>query len=118
MLPRIPRRRIWLVPVLALNVGLIYHWSQLKAYVLSPFQASIKPANSTLGFGAVLVVSSEKSRRENLLQAANVTEIELIVPEQPTWTHFDVDKFASTEVHDNEYGSLLAWMGHLHALKM
>ena len=118
MLPRILRHRMWLVLVLALNVGLIYHWSRLKASVLSPFTTSIKPANSTLGFGAVLVVSSEKSsRRRDLLQAANVTEIELVIPNQPTWTHLDIAEFGSTEVHDNNYGSLLAWMGHLHALK-
>jgi hypothetical protein len=62
------------------------------------------PANRTLGFGAIVVVSKEGSaRRHALLQAANVTDIELTIPQQPQWTESE--------------GSLLAWMGHLNVLQ-
>ncbi|KAF2748759.1 glycosyltransferase family 25 protein [Sporormia fimetaria CBS 119925] len=76
------------------------------------------PANRTLGFGAVLVVSKEGSeRRHALLQAANVTEIDMKIPKQPAWTNDEVDRFRNGQDKDVQRGSLLAWMGHLNVLK-
>lgn len=77
------------------------------------------PANKTLGFGAILVVSKEGSeRRHSLLQAANVTDIDLTIPAQPKWSQDDVDKFRNNQHTDEEVrGSILAWLGHRHALK-
>ncbi|KAF2686686.1 glycosyltransferase family 25 protein [Lentithecium fluviatile CBS 122367] len=76
------------------------------------------PANSTLGFGAVVVVSRDGSeRRHSLLQAANVTDIELTIPQQPQWTDGDVEKFRGQEEEGVEKGSVLAWMGHHNVLQ-
>ncbi|KAF2648312.1 glycosyltransferase family 25 protein [Lophiostoma macrostomum CBS 122681] len=75
-------------------------------------------ANRTLGFGAVLVVSKDGSeRRHSLLQAANVTDIELTIPHQPTWTEGDVEKFVNNEEDHVQKGSILAWLGHHNALR-
>lgn len=69
--------------------------------------------NSTLGFGRIYVVSKKDSpRRSGLLQAANVTELQLTIPVQPQWTDQDL------KGHPNiGRGSLLAWLGHLHTLR-
>ncbi|KAF2262841.1 hypothetical protein CC78DRAFT_545475 [Lojkania enalia] len=76
------------------------------------------PANSTLGFGAIVVVSKEESeRRHSLLQAANVTDIDLTIPQQPIWTNRDVESFRNNEVDKVQIGSILAWMGHRNALQ-
>ncbi|KAF2729370.1 hypothetical protein EJ04DRAFT_546334 [Polyplosphaeria fusca] len=76
------------------------------------------PANATLGFGAIVVVSkSESDRRHSLLQAANVTNIDLTIPQQPEWTEGDVQKFRNKQENDVQRGSILAWMGHHHALR-
>jgi hypothetical protein len=70
--------------------------------------------NSTLGFGTIYVVSKENSpRRHNLLQAANITELDFTIPVQPKWTADDLDG------HPNiGKGSLMAWLGHLHSLRL
>lgn len=76
------------------------------------------PANKTLGFGAVVVVSKEGSdRRHSLLQAANVTDINLTIPQQPKWTEGDVQKFRNGQEDGVQRGSILAWMGHRNALR-
>jgi hypothetical protein len=75
-------------------------------------------ANRTLGFGAVVVVSKENSlRRHALLQAANVTDIDLTIPMQPQWTEADVETFRNGQENNVQYGSILAWMGHHNALR-
>jgi hypothetical protein len=75
------------------------------------------PANSTLGFGAVVVVSREGSKRRHaLVQAANVTSVELTIPKQPEWTEGDLQRFIDGQ--DNvQRGSMLAWLGHRNALQ-
>jgi hypothetical protein len=76
------------------------------------------PANRTLGFGAVVVVSKTGSdRRYSLEQAANVTDIDLTIPKQPRWTEGDLTNFRNGQENDIQRGSLLAWMGHRHALQ-
>lgn len=81
-----------------------------------------EPANSTLGFGAIFVVSASGSpRRERLIQAANVTEIDLVVPELPKWTEEDEAKFRSglkEQDRDAGHGSIMAWFSHVHILKL
>lgn len=75
------------------------------------------PANSTLGFGAVIVVSKDGSeRRHALVQAANVTDLHLTIPKQPQWTEGDVQKFIDGQ-DDVQRGSILAWLGHHNALR-
>jgi hypothetical protein len=75
------------------------------------------PANSTLGFGAVVAVSRDDSkRRRSLVQAANVTDFDLTIPSQPEWTEGELHKFANGQ--DNvQRGSMLAWLGHHNALR-
>ncbi|KAF2871347.1 hypothetical protein BDV95DRAFT_495105, partial [Massariosphaeria phaeospora] len=69
-------------------------------------------------FGVVLAVSHAKSpRREGLLYAADLTGINITIPEQPVWTKDDLDGFKSTERSRISRGSALAWMGHLNALE-
>ncbi|KAF2456849.1 hypothetical protein BDY21DRAFT_287042 [Lineolata rhizophorae] len=76
-----------------------------------------KPANATLGFGAVLAISGENSpRREGLLQAANVSEIDLTILKQPRWTDKDVSDFRDPDESSISKGSILAWLAHRHAL--
>ncbi|KAH9866195.1 hypothetical protein J1614_008760 [Plenodomus biglobosus] len=74
-------------------------------------------ANRTLGFGAVIAVSKEGSdRRHSLVQAANVTDFDLTIPQQPEWTVADVQRFLNGQ-EDVQRGSLLAWLGHHNALR-
>jgi hypothetical protein len=74
-------------------------------------------ANRTLGFGAIVVVSRDGSeRRHALLQAANVTNIDLTIPVQPQWTEGDVERFRDKETGVQK-GSALAWLGHHNALQ-
>ncbi|KAF2278754.1 uncharacterized protein EI97DRAFT_431006 [Westerdykella ornata] len=75
-------------------------------------------ANETLGFGAVLVVSKQGSRRRHaLIQAANVTDIELTIPRQPKWTEEQLEDFSNGEDMAEHRGSMLAWLGHHNVLK-
>lgn len=76
------------------------------------------PANKTLGFGTILVVSKEGSeRRHALLQAANVTDISLTIPTQPPWSDEDMERFRNGEEVGVQRGSILAWLGHHVALR-
>ncbi|KAL2354650.1 hypothetical protein BJ546DRAFT_1060943 [Cryomyces antarcticus] len=75
-------------------------------------------ANATLGFGAVLVVSRPTSpRREGLLIAANITEIDISIPRQPSWADENVRGVQAVEHSRIGRGSALAWLGHLNALR-
>ncbi|KAK5659871.1 hypothetical protein OQA88_13334 [Cercophora sp. LCS_1] len=75
--------------------------------------ATVLETNSTLGFGTVYVVSKADSpRRHGLLQAANVTEIDLTIPSQPVWTEEQLSGHPKIGK-----GSLMAWLGHLHLLR-
>lgn len=75
-------------------------------------------SNSTLGFGRIYVVSQQgSSRRKSIIQAANVTELELTIPVQPIWTEDDQRNFRLAKDSTIGKGSLLAWLGHLHALQ-
>ncbi|PFH62857.1 hypothetical protein XA68_11413 [Ophiocordyceps unilateralis] len=75
-------------------------------------------SNSTLGFGRIYVVSQQASpRRKSIVQAANVTELQLTIPVQPIWTDDDERKFRLEKDSSIQKGSLLAWLGHLHALQ-
>ncbi|KAI9685744.1 MAG: hypothetical protein M1822_004304 [Bathelium mastoideum] len=78
----------------------------------------LTPANSTLGFGALVAVSKpESARREGLLFAANITGLDITIPYQPEWTDGDVLGLISPEGSTMDRGSALAWLGHLNALR-
>lgn len=103
-----------------------------------PPLTALEPANATLGvvdeqthkiswyhanvsssqFGAVLAVSRPRSsRRDGLLFAANITELDISIPEQPLWTDEDVSQLRGEGVSTMSRGSALAWLGHLNALR-
>ena len=72
-------------------------------------------ANATLGFGGLFVVSGLGSpRREHLLQQAAVTELNLTIPEQETWTDEDVRNFRPDNESESRVGvgSVKAWLSH------
>ncbi|KAI6879007.1 glycosyltransferase family 25 protein [Hortaea werneckii] len=78
----------------------------------------LEPANATLGFGAVVAVSRAGSpRRESLLLASNITEIDITIPTQPKWTDKDVKNLRAEKDSTITKGSALAWLGHLNALR-
>lgn len=71
-------------------------------------------ANSTLGFGALFVVSGPGSpRREGLIESANVTGLDFTIPDLPTWSD---EQIASFRNHDTQStitnGSVRAWLSH------
>ncbi|KAL2690641.1 hypothetical protein IWX47DRAFT_426871 [Phyllosticta citricarpa] len=120
----LPRRPLRYIVAAAIAAFLFFLWSASSKSFRSSFalsaaaRSAIVPVNSTLGFGAIYVVSKENSpRRKGLLQAANVTEIDLTLPVQPQWTLEDEDNFRLPENSTLGRGSLLAWLGHLHSLK-
>ncbi|KAF2709887.1 glycosyltransferase family 25 protein [Pleomassaria siparia CBS 279.74] len=91
---------------------------QWLSTVDSPTPQWTQPANKTLGFGAVIVVSAPESPRlYSLRQQAAVTDIVLTVPQQPEWTEGDVRRFRNGQEKGVQKGSILAWMGHHHALQ-
>jgi hypothetical protein len=74
--------------------------------------------SSLIQFGAVIAVSRQQSsRREGLLLAANITELDITIPVQPLWTDKDVWKLRAKNVASLTRGSALAWLGHLNALQ-
>jgi hypothetical protein len=102
---------------------LIYHSSNNADRIYQQWSTSYEsrptklPANSTLGFGAVVAVSREDSeRRHSLIQAANVTEFDLTIPQQPDWTEGDLETFIDGQ-SNAQRGSTLAWLGHRNALQ-
>jgi len=79
---------------------------------------AVSSSNSTLGFGHIYVVTQQGSpRRRSIIQAANVTELLLSIPVQPIWTEADQNNFRLPQGSTIRQGSLLAWLGHLHALQ-
>jgi hypothetical protein len=66
-------------------------------------------------FGAVIAVSRQQSpRRNGLLLAANITEIDISIPTQPAWTTQDINNLHAEHISTITRGSALAWLGHLH----
>lgn len=117
------KRPLPLLAALTLVLVVIFYHRDHADRIYQQWSASIEsqpvklPANSTLGFGAVVVVSKEGSeRRHALLQAANVTDIDLTIPEQPQWTEGDVQRFINGQ-DKVQRGSILAWLGHHNALR-
>lgn len=65
-----------------------------------------------------MAVSREGSpRRESLLLAANITEIDITIPSQPKWTDDDINALRAEKDSTITRGSALAWLGHLNALR-
>jgi hypothetical protein len=117
------KRPLPLLVGIALTLLFCFHYRDTNR-IYNPWAASVEsqqtklPANRTLGFGAVVAVSKEGSyRRHALVQQANVTDFDLIIPKQPQWKESDVQGFRNGQEDGVQHGSLLAWMGHLNALR-
>ncbi len=72
-------------------------------------------------FEKIVVVSTGKSWRvDGLLEAADLTGLDLEILEQPDWSNHDVDVFRkATEKASKPNlgpGQARCWLGHIHAL--
>ncbi|KAF2769719.1 hypothetical protein EJ03DRAFT_271728 [Teratosphaeria nubilosa] len=119
------RRRVYVAAALVFLLVLLWQSSDRFGRSAVRFTRSggnflkgVVPANSTLGFSAVYAVSRAGSpRREGLLFASNITEIEITIPEQPQWSDEDVNSLRAEKNSAITRGSALAWLGHLNALR-
>ncbi|PNS17964.1 Procollagen galactosyltransferase 1 [Sphaceloma murrayae] len=80
-----------------------------------------KPADSHLGFDAVVAVSPEGSwRQKKLLQQAAITEIDITIPKLPKWTDDDIGNFTERLAYggrESAIGSMMAWLSHHRVLE-
>ncbi|RDA88590.1 hypothetical protein CP532_5900 [Ophiocordyceps camponoti-leonardi (nom. inval.)] len=117
--------RLLFIVGLPLLVGLlfisfrIWHANPFLPFYNSSLTTYVKSVNSTLGFGRIYAVSKTgSSRRRRLIRASNVTELHITIPLQPNWTSHELDEFRLPEEDFKiSNGSILAWLGHLHALR-
>lgn len=111
-------RPTWIiVAVTCLCIFLLYRWHAAYTNDIPSISRKhgVTPANSTLGFGALYVVSAPGSpRRVHLEQAAAITELELTVPEQTSWTDEHIKDFRPPNESDSKvgHGSVMAWLSH------
>lgn len=57
------------------------------------------------------------ARRKSLLLAADITELNITIPDQPVWTDADVEHFRAKNHSSISRGSAMAWLGHLNVLR-
>ena len=111
------RPRILIVVLsLVTLASLLYYCCTTHAGHTAP---ACTPANSTLGFGAIFAVSPHYSpRRPSLLCAANLTGLDIVIPDLPSWSVRDVEAFKAKDRQSTiSVGSAKAWLGHLEILK-
>ena len=51
------------------------------------------------------------------MDAANLTDLDIVIPDQPIWTDEDVDTVMDKQYSIISKGSAMAWLGHMNALK-
>lgn len=77
-----------------------------------------RTANSTLGFGNIYAVSREGSpRRHSLIEAVALTNLDITIPVQPSWTDQEIADIYASENSTMTRGSALAWLGHRNVLE-
>ncbi|KAJ4993498.1 glycosyltransferase family 25-like protein [Stagonosporopsis vannaccii] len=107
-------RKTFLALILAITI-LLYYTHHLPS---SSHITVLTPANATAGFGTILAVSRPHSRRRpGLLWAANLTDLDIIIPPQPSWSVDDPALLRPDPDSAISEGSARAWLGHLHALQ-
>ncbi|KAJ9655716.1 hypothetical protein H2198_005513 [Neophaeococcomyces mojaviensis] len=85
---------------------------------LFPEATNDHAANSTLGFGGIYAVSRKGSpRRQSLLRAASLTNLNVNIPAQPAWTDKDLARIKAPVNSALDRGSAMAWLGHRNALE-
>ena len=52
-----------------------------------------------------------------MVDAANLTDIQIVIPEQPKWTNADVETVKDKKYSIASKGSAMAWLGHMNAIK-
>lgn len=52
-----------------------------------------------------------------MLQAAKLTDLQITIPSQPTWTDADIEAMKDPKYSIISRGSAMAWLGHLNAVK-
>ncbi|GAM84226.1 hypothetical protein ANO11243_022200 [Dothideomycetidae sp. 11243] len=102
--------------------SIFLYWRQVSGWHSSGLHFSPRnSANSTLGFGAIYAISAHNSpRRDDLLQAANVTGLNVQIPRIPAWTQEQVDEFRDFDHLEESTildGSIKAWLSHAVALR-
>ncbi|CAO2647380.1 Nn.00g083020.m01.CDS01 [Neocucurbitaria sp. VM-36] len=116
-----PRKRsILVIAIFLATTFFLFNFSASSTPILLPSRrtSSLVPANATLGFGTIIAVSHLRSpRRPGLVWAANLTDLEIVIPEQKEWTEGDLEEFDANEGSIISKGSALAWLGHLNALR-
>ena len=113
---------IYVLLAIALCTFFFYYRSSIGLAPTGPGGSKdIKGAgNATLGFGGLYVVSGPGSpRREHLEQAAAVTELQLTIPEQVSWSDDDIRNFRWPNETESKVGigSAKAWLSHHLVLK-
>jgi hypothetical protein len=116
------RAQLLVAAVMALTlIYLLYPSPYTTSFSTAHLQqppSTLTPANSTLGFGAIIAVSHTNSpRQESLLWAANLTDMEIVIPQQKEWQVGDVEGLKAKEGSSLSTGSAKAWLGHLEALR-
>ena len=115
--PRNARPSLYVILAFILIGTFLYYRSSISTGVATTLggKSSLTPANATLGFGGLFVVSGPGSpRRAHLEEAAAVTELELTIPEQVQWTDDDVENFRADNKSESQVlsGSVKAWLSH------
>lgn len=117
--PRLPP--VYILLAVALCTLFFYYRSSIGITAPGLSGGEIKGAsNATLGFGGLYVVSGPGSpRRENLQKAAAVTELDLTIPEQVSWSDADISNFRWPNETESKVGigSAKAWLSHHLVLK-
>lgn len=105
---------VYLLLGLSLVTLVVYFRTSVSTGIKGFSSTHLTPANQTLGFGALYVVSGPGSpRREGLIESANVTDLHFTIPDLPTWTEEQILTFRN---HDTKStitnGSVRAWLSH------
>ncbi|TKA22804.1 hypothetical protein B0A50_07906 [Salinomyces thailandicus] len=108
---------LYILLALGLAATFLYYRPSIPTQVATTLRGDStgRPANRTLGFGGLYVVSGPGSpRRAHLEEAAAVTEMNLTIPAQVAWTDEDVQRFQSDKESESQVltGSVKAWLSH------
>lgn len=91
---------------------------QFCSVSMLPWSRRDHVANTTLGFGGIYAVSRRGSpRRQSLLNAGSLTNLDITIPIQPVWADEDIAHIRAPENSFLDRGSALAWLGHRNALE-
>ncbi|KAI1318296.1 hypothetical protein F5Y16DRAFT_392062 [Xylariaceae sp. FL0255] len=119
--------RVIRLRLLRLVIGFIFVVVLVSRQIIAPLLFSYTPGllfkedlmNNTLGFERILAVSKGPSwRSEGLLDAANLTGLDIHIPPQPDWSIEEVEAFRVKSAGSDRisFGSTKCWLGHINVL--